>query len=343
MIASENDLGSLVYYFFREFLPVHKGVSVNTVKSYRESFKLFLPWIFDARSTKTINVAEIKSSDVMDFLKFLETERSNTPRTRNARLAALKCFFSMCYLKSACDKRALEAIQFIPTKRCHKPLIDFFDHGDVLRIFSVIDRSRASGVRDYLVLNLLYDTGMRASELAGLRLQNFDRAAETLEILGKGNKWRKIRIWPRTAQLLIDYIDNWRPEPKPRYKDQLIVSHRREALTRFGVHKISSKYLEKANIKKQMSNTKRSAAHSWRHTAAINMLHMGLSLKEIQVRLGHESLDTTGKYLALYLSIKRERVEELVRFTQTLYPAQVATKGLTRQTPEDVLKFLKTV
>lgn len=339
----ENDLSSLVHYFFREYLPTHKGSSPNTVESYRETFKLFLPWIFQNKSAKTITVGEIKPADILSFLKFLEEDRSNSARTRNARLAGIKTFFSMCYLKCATDKRALEAIQFIPMKKYNRPLIDFFDHDDVLRILISIDRSRASGVRDYLVLNLLYDTGMRASELANLRLQGFDRASETLEILGKGNKWRKIRIWPRTNQLLIDYLENWRQVAKPLYKDNLIISHRREALTRFGVHKISGKYLKKAQVKKQMANTKRSAAHSWRHTAAVNMLRMGSSIHEIKVRFGHESLDTTGKYLNLDLSIKRERVAEFIRFTEALCPAKVTTENLARRTSAEVLQYLKSL
>ncbi len=341
MAVSENDLSSLVYYFFRQYLPLHRGVSRNTIESYRETFKQFLPWIFAAKSSQTVSVSEIKPIEILNFLKFLEEERSNSARTRNARLAGIKSFFSMCYLKSAIDKRYLEAIQFIPMKKTNKPLIDFFDHDDVVRVLSAIDNNRISGVRDYLVLNLLYDTGMRASELAGLRIQDFERGDATLEILGKGNKWRKIRIWPRTNQLLVDYIDNWRPGPKPLYKDRLIISHRREGLTRFGVHKISGKYLEKAQVKKQMANSKRSAAHSWRHTAAVNMLRMGLSLQEIKVRLGHESLDTTGKYLNLDLSIKRERVEALVRFTRELIPAEVPSNTIAWQAPEHVLDFLK--
>ncbi len=315
--AFENDLSSLVDYFFRDYLTSHKGVSPNTVQSYRHTFSLFLPWIFKAKGLKKIDVGAIKPIDLMEFLKYLEIERSNSARTRNARLAGLKSFFSMCYLKCAMDKRAMEAIQFIPMKRYNKPLIDFFDHDDVLKIFSLVDRSKSAGVRDFLVLNLLYDTGMRASELANLRLDGYDGASETLEILGKGNKWRKIRLWPRTCQFLNDYIENWRQVAKPLYKDFLVISHRREALTRFGIHKISSKYLTVAKIKKQMSNTKRSAAHSWRHTAAVNMLRMELSLQEIKVRLGHESLDTTGKYLNLDLSVKRERVEE---FSRNAYP-----------------------
>jgi len=338
-----DDFGSLIKYFFREYLPTHKGVSVNTIKSYRDTFKLFLSWILKNKQCKSIDVGKIKPMDILNFLKFLEESRLNSAQTRNVRLAAIKVFFSMCYVKRATDKRELEAILFIPMKRFNKPLIDFFDHDDVLRVFSAVDRSNLAGVRDYLILNLLYDTGMRASEICGLRIQNFDSINETLEILGKGNRWRKIRIWPRTNQLLIDYVNNWRSVPKHLYKDHLLISHRREALTRFGIHKICGKYLKKAKIKKQLSNTKRSSAHSWRHTAAVNMLRMGLSIQEIKVRLGHANSDTTAKYLNLDLSIKRERVAEFIRFTEALLPVKASAESLAWQASDEVLRYLETL
>ena len=91
----------------------------------------------------------------------------------------------MCYLMKPETKPILEIIQFIPMKKMNTPLIDYFEHEDVMKILSTVDRSDTAGVRDYLMLNLLYDTGMRASELANLKISGFNQELQTIEILGK--------------------------------------------------------------------------------------------------------------------------------------------------------------
>lgn len=339
----EKKFNRLVHCFFNEYLTKHRGVSTNTVKSYRDTFALFCKWLAENKNSKELVIDEISVEDVLAFLKMLESDRGNTPKTRNLRLASIKSFYSMCFMKGAVDRRKYDSIEFIPMKKSIKPLIDFFEHEDVEKMLASVDRDAASGARDFVVLNLLYDAGLRASEVAQLQIKNYDPMNETLEIFGKGNKWRKIKIWSRTNQILQDYIYNFRPQAKPLFRDHLIVSHRREALTRFGIHKICSKYLLKANVPKQLVAAKRSAAHSWRHTAAVNMLRMGMSLQEIKVRLGHEQIDTTTKYLNLDLSIKRERINELVRFYESK-PVHVApTESYESKTTAELMKYLKKI
>lgn len=342
--GQENDLAALIQYFFKEYLPAHRRVSPNTEKSYRDTLKIFLDWLKrNGKPTDGRLFTDIRCKDVLDFLKHLETDRSNSVSTRNARLAALKSFFLVCYLMRPKTKPALEILQFIPMKKTDSPMIDFFEHEDVLKMLGTIDCSRESGIRDYLILNLLYDSGMRASELANIKLSGFDPQLGTLEIIGKGNKWRRIRLWPRTIELLNDYIKKWRNTPKPLYHDFLIINRQRTALTRFGVHKICLKYLKKAGIKKQLPSVKRSPVHSWRHTAAVNMIRRGFSLLEISVRLGHKSVDTTKKYLQLDLSIRKERLDELVRFTERFRPVKVAIKSVTMKTTDEIVSFLKSI
>ena len=340
----KNDLAPLIHYFFQEYLPTHKGISLNTIKSYTETFKLFLPWLIQTKGVAHSQLlSDITPKDVLEFLKHLESERSNLISTRNSRLAAIKTFFLMCYLLRPETKSVLEAIQFIPMKKTNTPLIDYFEHEDVMKLFKSIDQSTTSGMKDYLILNILYDTGIRASELAGLKLSGFDSKEHTLEIFGKGNKWRKIRIWPRTSQLISNYIQKWRETPKPLYHDFLIINYHRSALTRFGIHKICQKYLKKAGIQKQLPSVKRSAVHSWRHTAAVNMIRQGRSLLEVKVRLGHASFDSTQKYLNLDLSVKRKRVEEFVRFTENLLPSRLGSESEAWKSSEEILRFLKSV
>ncbi|HAZ13879.1 MAG: hypothetical protein A2X86_12880 [Bdellovibrionales bacterium GWA2_49_15] len=342
--VAHDDLARLIAYFFREYLPTHKGVSPNTIRSYRDTFKLFLSWLRDSKdSKKPLVLSDIRPKEILEFLRHLETDRLNSISTRNARLAGIKTFFLMCYLHRPELKPELEAIQFIPKKKMNTPLIDFFEHEDVMKMLSVVDRSTASGAKDFLILNLLYDTGMRASEVCGLRLDGFNSAARTIEILGKGNKWRKIHVWPRTVELINNYIHEWRKSPRPIFRDLLIINHCGKTLTRFGVHKLCAKYLKKADIPKQIRSAKRSSVHSWRHTAAVNMIRQGYSLLEVKVRLGHARLESTMKYLNLDLSIKKERVTELLRFTEHLLPSTLPAQSVAWKTTDEVIAFLKSV
>lgn len=334
------DLKFLIHYFFSEYLPAQRGLSKNTIKSYRDTFKIFYVWVSNETDAKTISIEAISADLILKFLSDLEATRKNDIKTRNSRLAALKSFFSMCYMRRAVDRRHFESINFVPFKKFHRKLIDYFEHDDVLKIFSLINTSRISGARDQVVLNLLYDTGIRATELASLKVKNYDANQQTLEILGKGNRWRKIFIWPRTAKILDEYLRS-RPVPKPAYKDFLITNHKRESLTRSGVHKISSKYLKMANIDKHIPSSKRSAAHSWRHTSAVNMLKMGFSIQEIKVRLGHQQMETTSKYLNLDLTVKRERILELLQFSKTSPPKLDDGNDIKFKSSVEIIKFLE--
>ena len=340
----DNGLAAMVQYFFQEYLPKHRGASPNTRKSYRDTIKLFLAWL--VANSKPVDeklFSSICSRDILDFLKHLEEDRSNTVATRNSRLAALKSFFAMCHILKPETKPALAVLQHIPSKKFDVPLIDFFEHDDVLKIFGTVDRSCESGVMDFLVLNLLYDTGMRASEVASVKLSGYDAIRGTLEIIGKGRKWRKITLWSRTIELLNDYLKNWRRAPKPLYQDVLIINRQRTALTRSGLHKICLKYINRAGIPKHLESAKRSPAHSWRHTAAVNMIRQGKSLLEVCVRLGHSSTETTEKYLHLDLTVQKERVDELVRFTETLMPPRPAIMSGVLKTTDEMVSFLKSI
>lgn len=342
--TNDNDLGRLIQYFFQEYLPTHRGVSRNTIKSYRDTLKLFVAWLSEnQRPTDSRLLLEIRTQDILGFLKHLEEKRSNSIATRNSRLAAIKAFFFMCYLIKPETKPTLEIIQFIPMKKMHTPLIDYFEHEDVVKILAAVDRSSVIGAKDYLVLSLLYDTGMRASELTSLKINGFDANHQTLEIIGKGNKWRRIRVWPRTARLVNDYVKNWRIPPKPLHQDILLINHKGTAMTRFGIHKVCQKYLKKANIQKQLPSAKRSAVHSWRHTAAVCMIRQGRSLLEVSVRLGHRQLDTTQKYLGLDLSIKKQRLDELIRFTDNILPTRASADSVALKTTEEMVTFLKSI
>lgn len=337
----DRSFKSLLRYFFREYLSSQKGLSPNTIASYKETFKIFTPWIIKKTSINNPKIDDVSLLLLFEFLKHLEEDRGNCVHTRNARLAALKTFFRMCYFLLPDTKKIFDGVQFIQAKRTTRPLIDYFEHDEVVQILESIKKETPSGFRDFTILNLLYDTGMRASEIANLQLPNYQNENGTLEIIGKGNKWRQITVWARTRKLINKYINDVRNIPRPLYKDFMFINQKREALTRSGIYKLCQKYLCKVpDLKKRFTNSKRSPVHSWRHTAAVYMIRQGCSLLEVKVRLGHSSLESTLKYLNLDLTVKRERMKEFVCFINQSI-GEECLAPIDWNSDKEVLEYLK--
>lgn len=186
---------------------------------------------------------------------------------------------------------------------------------EIMEVFNAVDLKKKEGMRDFTILHLLYDSGARASEIATLEFDYFDPANETIAVLGKGNRYRLINLWPRTASLISDYIINYRVDPIQLYGHRLFVNQRKRGLTRHGINKICRKYLVKALPKKRLKGL--SPAHCFRHSCAVNMLTSGSPVSDIKNRLGHQSIESTMIYLQLDLSRKRDIQKKFIEYTES--------------------------
>ena len=310
-------LSICLHQFFDQYLPRIKGASDETIKSYRQSFTLFLKFAaaFKNQAVKDIHVEHLAPDLIFDFLNHLEEQRENCTRTRNSRLAALKSLAKMIRLQYPEHLQIAEMLLNIPQKRWLKPLIGFLTHDEVLKVFGSVDLKKKDGFRDYTLMHLLYDSGCRASELAALKIDYFDRKNRMLAILGKGNRYRRLQLLPKTAALVEQYIKNYRPLPKPLYEDFLFINQRKESLTRHGIYRICKKYLNKTLPEKKLKFI--NPAHSFRHSCAVNMLMSGASLTEIKNHLGHEKLGSTMVYLHLDLPKRRDVQKRFIEYTQS--------------------------
>lgn len=307
-----------IHQFFDYYLPHVKGISDNTVKSYRDTFALFLPFAAQYRSVKieSLKLRHLSYQLICAFLDHLEADRNNIARTRNLRLATLKSFAKMIRLVYPENRKVADTILNIPQKRAQKGLVGFLHHEEALKVFKAVDLKTTEGPRDYAILNLLYDSGARATEVATLNLDYFDPQNKTLAILGKGNRYRMIELWPRTAQLIDWYITKYRIVPKPLYRNRLFVNQRRQGLTRHGIHRLCKKYLSRALSPKRLKQL--NPAHSFRHSCAVNMLCSGFSITDIKNRLGHENAQSAMAYLHLDLSRRRQTQKRFIEYTQSV-------------------------
>jgi integrase/recombinase XerD len=311
-------LSQCIHQFFNHYLPHIKGVSPCTIKAYRDTFKLFLP--FAARSygikVRSLRVEHLPSQLILSFLDDLQKERKNIVRTRNHRLAALKSFAKMIRFMYPEHHDLADSILSIPQRRYQKTLIGFLYHDEILQVFKTVDLKTNEGFRDYTILHLLFDSGARASEITTLNLDYFNPQQKTLAILGKGNQYRLIELENKTVELLDLYITKYRIPPKPMYQHRLFISQRGEELTRHGLYRICKKYLSKALPPKRLNHI--NPVHSFRHSRAVDLLYRGKSTTEIKNRLGHDNVQSTMVYLHLDLNKRRHIQQGFIKYMQSV-------------------------
>jgi site-specific recombinase XerD len=333
-------LDSCLYTFFDQYLPRTKGVSFNTIQAYRGTLGLFLPFAAKSlkRNIKSLEVEHLSVQLVLDFLDHLEAVRKNCPRTRGQRLAAFKSLVRMIKFLYPEYSALAERIISIPQKRFQKKLSAFLTHEEVMQVLDSIDLKKRGNFRDYTIIHVLYDSGARAEEIACLRLQYFDHSRKSLAILGKGNRYRQINLWPKTVQLLSMYIQKYRPTPKPMHQDALFLSERRQSLTRSGVYRLCKKHLIFALGHEKVKGL--NPVHCFRHSCAINMLGQGFGLTDIKNHLGHENLQSTMVYLKLSLTRKRELQKKFIEYTQNQTKDQKLDQLLDWENEQDTLNWL---
>ena len=313
-------LSTVVYQFFSNYLPHIKGVSNATIKTYRDAFTLFLPFAANYYRIKinALSLDHLSAELILAFLHDLEKQRKNSPKTRNHRLAAIKSLAKMIRFMHPDKKLLADNILSIPQKRMQKKLIGFLYPDEIDKVLNAVDLKKSQGLRDYCILQLLYDSGVRASELATLNLDYFDPQRKVLAILGKGNRYRQIELEPKTCQLLKIYMTQYRIHPKPLYQQRLFITQRNEEFTRHGIYHICRKYLSMALSAKRLKQI--NPVHSFRHTCAIRMLARGHSITEIKNHLGHDKIESTMVYLKLDLARKKHIQQQFIQHTQSLLP-----------------------
>lgn len=310
-------LETCIYRFFDQYLPRVKGSSDQTIKAYRDVFSLFLPFAANRLSIQiaSLRVEHLSPEMLLSFLDHLESDRGNVVRTRNQRLAAIKSLAKMIRLMYPEKREVAQRILNIPQKRAQTQLIGFLYSDEILKVFHCVNLIKKNGFRDYTILHLLEDSGARASEIATLNLDYFDLQNSTLIILGKGNRYRRIELEPRTVQLIRRYIAKYRVKPKPLYQHRLFINQRGTELTRHGIYRICKKYLQKTLSPKRLKNI--NPVHSFRHSCAVNMLLSGKSLTDIQNRLGHENIQSTTAYTHMDLTRKQAVQNKFIEYMKS--------------------------
>jgi len=293
--------------FFTDRLIRQRQASPQTIAAYRDTLRLLLVFAADRTGTapSRLDVGEIDAPLVGAFLDHLETHRGNGVRTRNARLAAIRSLFRYAALRHPEHVESIGRVLAIPPKRFARSLVTFLTDREVEALLTATNRTTWTGRRDHAMLLLAVQTGLRVSELIGLRCADIHLGTGAhVSCRGKG---RKERITPLT-RTTVAVLRVWLAERAGEGADPLFPTSTGTLLSRDAVERRITRYAAAAAAACPSLQTKRISPHVLRHTAAMRLLQAGVDTSVIALWLGHEHVETTQIYLHADLAIKERAI-----------------------------------
>lgn len=295
--------------FFSDRLARQRQASPNTVAAYRDALRLLLRFVNDrtGKPPYKLDFTDLDAPMIGAFLEHLELERGNSVGTRNSRLAALRSFFS--YASLSCPEHAglIQRVLAIPEKRTDQATVCYLTPAEVHALLTSPDRSTWIGRRDHTLLVVAAQTGLRVSELTGLRIQDthLDTGAHVW-CRGKGRKDRCTPLTPKTVSILSAWIRERRGEPG----DPLFPSRSRGhgPLSRDSVEHLVHKHAVAAHQRRPSLRSKTVTPHTLRHSCAMALLQSGVDVATIALWLGHEGLESTKPYIHADLAAKERAI-----------------------------------
>jgi integrase/recombinase XerD len=272
--------------FFTERLIGQRNASPHTIAAYRDTLRLLLDFASRRlhRQPSQLDIGDLDASLIAAFLAHLETERGNSVRTRNARLAAIHSLYRYAQHRHPEHAQDIQRVLAIPPKRADRALVTFLDQQEIEALLAAPDHSTWTGRRDHALLLLAIQTGLRASELNGLDCGDLHLATGAhVNCEGKG---RKQRITPLTA-ITVAVLRVWLAERAGRPKEPLFPTVRGRRLSRDALERRLAKYVNVAASHCPSLHHKKVTLHTLRHTAAMQLLHADVDTTVIALWLGH--------------------------------------------------------
>jgi integrase/recombinase XerD len=308
--APRIEFPQLVQDFFLRRLVAQRGASARTVESYRDAFELLFGFIeqHTGKPPSALQLADLDAPVVLDFLDHLETGRGNSPRTRNARLAAIHSFMRYAAVRDPASLPITGRVLAIPAKRFDRPVLGYLSREQIAAILAAPDRSTWSGHRDAVLLATAYNTGARVSEITALRVRDVLLDRQTaVHLHGKGRKQRVIPLWKNTTTELRAWLDRINAAP-----DAPVFPNRAGApMSRSGVRNRLDRAVAVAERRCPSLHGQHISPHTLRHSTAMHLLQSGTDLAVIALWLGHSSPAVTHQYLEADLAAKEAVLQQL--------------------------------
>jgi site-specific recombinase XerD len=286
------------------------NASPNTIAGYRDTFRLLLRHASEKTGKQPTNlmIEDLGVEMIADFLNDIEANRGNSARSRNTRLAGIRSFFRYVAMYEPAYMLHCQKILAMPSKRYVRRTVEFLDRDEIEALLSAPDRSTWVGRRDHAILLVALQSGLRASELIGLRPCDiiFGTGAH-LSCEGKGRKQRSTPLRRETTKTL----EVWLKERKGADTDPLFPSIRGTRLSRDALEDIVKRHVTSASKTCNTLVGKRVSPHVLRHSTAMELLHHGVDQTIIALWLGHESVETTQIYMHADLRLKEKTLARI--------------------------------
>jgi site-specific recombinase XerD len=304
-MSAPTSFASLLQCFFTQRLMQQRQASPHTISSYRDTFRQFLKFI-QLRLHKPpsrLHLEEIDAPLIVAFLDDLEKHKGLSVRSRNLRLTAIHSFFRYAAFEAPAHSIQIQRVLAIPSKRFTRTLVSFLTRAEVEALLAAPDRRHWSGRRDHAFVLVAVQTGLRLSEMTGLKREDLiPGAGAHVRVIGKG---RKERCTPLTRSTLA-VLSTWLREPQRGSDDVLFPSARGRRLSVHGVQYLLNKHRASACASCPSLKKKRVTVHRLRHTMAMDLLQAGVDRAVIALWLGHESVETTQIYLEATIAMKEQ-------------------------------------
>lgn len=295
----------LLEHFFTQRLMQQRRVSPHTIASYRDTFSLLLRFV-QAKLHKAPTQLQFQQLDaplIAAFLDDLEKIRGICPRSRNLRLTAIRSFFHYAAFEAPSHVAQIQRVLAIPCQRYTHPQVGFLTSSEIDALLTAPDQRTWSGRRDHALLMIAIQTGLRLSELTGLRRESIVLGTGAhVRVIGKGRKERATPLAKETVAVL----RAWLNEIDEGDATLLFPSARGNRLSADGVEYLLAKHVAKASRTCPSLQSKRVTPHVLRHTTAMELLQAGMDRSMIALWLGHESIQTTQVYLDADLAMKEK-------------------------------------
>jgi integrase/recombinase XerD len=304
-MKTEPSFAALLQAYFTHRLLGQRNASPHTIASHRDTFRLLLG--FAQKSLKkapaALAIADLDAPFIGRFLDHVEKDRGNKPQTRNIRLAAIHSFFHYVALQEPSLGALAQRVLAIPSKRHKSKPVDFLTRAEIDALVAAPDQSTWAGRRDHTLLLVAVQTGLRASELVGLRCEDVVLGTGAhVRCLGKGRKERCTPLRKDAAAAL----RQWLSERNGQTSQVVFPNAQGSTLSRDGLEYLVAKHLATARVTCPSLKNKHVSPHVLRHSAAMELLQHGVDRSIIALWLGHESIETTQVYLHANLALKEQ-------------------------------------
>jgi site-specific recombinase XerD len=307
-----TDFAVYLNKFLTDYLPNACGSSPQTVDSYRYSFIHFLQFLLEAHGIPAdkVNISDLTYDKVSAFLGWLQGSRRNSISTRNQRQSSLNSFIRFLMYEFPEHLDEYQRVLAIPIKKAPQKEISYLKTDGAALLMSKVDIDKMNGLRNYVMLSLMYTTGIRVSELVQIRVKDLSLYEPyTLLVHGKGQKSRYVPLMRSIVPHIRKYLTQMGYDKHEKLNEWLFKNHMNEQFTRQGINYLFGKYVKVARMDNPEMIPEDFSPHKMRHTTAMELVESGVDLIYIRDLLGHVSVNTTETYAKADAQKKRQAIE----------------------------------